>query len=73
MDLFMFAFHHNHIIREILIDLKLKMEEEDYRLGKFLLNLLEMHTSQVKCHSRTELLFLILGVSHYLTLFWSAT
>lgn len=49
MDLFMFAFCHNHIIREILIDLKLKMEEEDYRLGKFLLNLLEIHTWQVKC------------------------
>lgn len=73
MDLFMFAFCHNHIIREILKDLKLKMEEEDYRLGKFLLNLLEIHTWQVKCPSRTELLFLILGVSRYLTLFWSAT
>lgn len=59
-------------MREILIDLRLKMEE-DYRLGKFLLNLLEIHTSQVKCPSRTEWLFLILGVSHYLTLSWSAT
>lgn len=48
MDLFMFVFCHNRIIREILKDLKLKMEEEDYRLGKFLLNLLEIHTSQVK-------------------------
>lgn len=72
MDLLMFAFSHIRIIREILIDLKLKMEE-DYRLGKFLLNVLEIHTLQVKCPSRTELLFLILGVSRYLTLFWSAT
>lgn len=69
----MFAFCHNHIIRESLIDLKLKIKEEDYRLEKFLLNLLEIQTRQVKCPSRTELLFLILGVSRYLTLFWSAT
>lgn len=47
------AWHHNSIIRKILIDLRLKMEEEGYRLGKFLLNLLEIHTWQVKCPSRT--------------------
>lgn len=62
MDLFMFAFCHNRIIREILIDLQLNMEEDDYRLGKFLLNLLEIQTSQVKCPWRTELLFLFLGL-----------